>query len=188
MRSAGRMSRINSGDTAPVQPSGPVGPLLPERMVCSEGSGFGIEPTDGDGWSLATSNQTAIFTVLTSVSVVLIYIAYAMALAAQLRRRMMMRSNPATSGSTYFSLGRWGLPINIAALAFLLLGAVNFIWPRPQIYGAGAYRFGGMLVVVAIILAGLLYRAAQRRPGAGADAAVERETARTPRLTPETAL
>jgi urea carboxylase system permease len=110
---------------------------------------------------LATANQTAIFTVLTSVSVVLIYLAYAMALAAQLRRRLT-RSRQSTTPTGYFSLGRWGLTVNIAALVFLVLGAVNFVWPRPEVYGAGGYRFGGLIVVVGIIAVGVLYRLCRR--------------------------
>lgn len=115
---------------------------------------------------LATANQTAIFTVLTSVSVVLVYLAYAMALAAQLRRRLMAGSRSSTV-SGYFTLGRLGPPVNAAALVYLVLGAINFVWPRPQVYGAGGYRFGGLVVVAVIIAAGLLYRVVQRPdPGA----------------------
>lgn len=106
---------------------------------------------------IATANQPKIFTVLTSVSVVLVYIAYAMSLAAQLRSR---RLQPGASRKVLgqFSLGRWGLPINIVALLFLIAGAVNFVWPRPQIYGAGAYRWGGAIFVLATVGGGLVYR------------------------------
>lgn len=110
---------------------------------------------------LATANQHAIFTVLTSVSVVLIYLAYAMALAAQLRRRFT-KDSKGTVPTGYFNLGRWGLPVNLAALVFLVLGAINFIWPREEMYGTGAYRFGGLIVGAAVVGIGLLYRKLRR--------------------------
>ena len=105
---------------------------------------------------LSTANQPAIFTVLTSVSVVLIYLAYAMAVAAQLRRRL--KEGRQTTPTKYFNMGKWGLPVNIAALLFLVLGAINFVWPREEIYGKDAYQYGGLIVVAAVIGIGLIYR------------------------------
>ncbi|MCW2598691.1 MAG: amino acid permease [Frankiales bacterium] len=106
---------------------------------------------------VATARQPKIFTVITSVSVVLIYLAYAMSLAAQLRNRRR-DSGPSTKEAGHFSLGRWGMPINVVGLLFLSLGAINFVWPRPQIYGAGAYRWGGVIFVSLTVLCGLMYR------------------------------
>ena len=112
---------------------------------------------------IATARQPQIFTVLTSVSVVLVYIAYAMALAAHLRSRRV-QDGVLKKVPGHFSLGRWGLAINIAALLFLILGAINFVWPRPQIYGAGAYRWGGVIFVAATLGGGLIYRRFRHAP------------------------
>ena len=38
--------------------------------------------------------------------------------------------------SPYFSLGRWGLPVNAIAVVWGLFVVINIGWPRPEIYGA----------------------------------------------------
>ena len=48
--------------------------------------------------------------------------------------------------SPYFSLGRWGLPVNAVAVVWGLFVVINIGWPRPEIYGAGAWsRFAAPL-------------------------------------------
>ena len=37
----------------------------------------------------------------------------------------------------YFSLGRFGLPINVIAVLWGLFVVINIGWPRPEIYGSG---------------------------------------------------
>jgi len=56
-----------------------------------------------------------------------------------------------------FALGRWGLPVNLAAVAFGTFMVVNVAWPRPEIYGAAPHmRFAAIwltLVVVGLAVA-----------------------------------
>jgi hypothetical protein len=44
----------------------------------------------------------------------------------------------------YFSLGRWGLPVNPLAVIFQVGVMVNVAWPRPAVYGAFVGLLGGL--------------------------------------------
>ena len=60
--------------------------------------------------------QPQIFTVITSIGIVMIYIAYLLVTVPMLLARLRgeWRSEDAPPG--YFSLGRWGLPVNVLAV------------------------------------------------------------------------
>ena len=61
-------------------------------------------------------------------------------------------------GAPYFSLGRWGLPVNLIAVVWGLFVVVNIGWPRPEVYGSGAWsRFSAPLATLTLIGAGTLY-------------------------------
>jgi hypothetical protein len=67
------------------------------------------------------------------VSVVIVYAAYLMVTVPALVHRLR-GTDGATSPQGYFTLGRWGLPVNLVAVgmgAFLL---INIAWPRAEIY------------------------------------------------------
>jgi urea carboxylase system permease len=99
-----------------------------------------------------------IFLVVTSVSIVIVYIAYLLVtVPAMLQRRR--NGWPEDQGRTgWFFLGRRrGLLVNGTAIGYGLLMALNLIWPRTAIYGGGAYAWGGVIVVAAIMLIGAAY-------------------------------
>ena len=50
---------------------------------------------------------------------------------------------PKPDHGPYFSLGRWGLPVNIAAVAYGTLVAINIAWPRNAIYNCARARRTG---------------------------------------------
>ena len=50
--------------------------------------------------------------------------------------RRMRGDWPKPDHGPYFSLGRWGLPVNIAAVVYGALVAINIAWPRNSIYNA----------------------------------------------------
>jgi len=59
---------------------------------------------------------------------------------------------PTAEHGPYFSLGRWGLPVNLAAVIFQAIVMINLAWPRAQVYGNdrwyyqwGAFVFVGIL-------------------------------------------
>ncbi|MEE4544560.1 amino acid permease [Streptomyces sp. V4-01] len=68
--------------------------------------------------------------------IVMLYLAYAMVTGPQLLRRLRGRLPAGTdeSGAPLFSLGRWGVPVNVLALLYGLTMAVNLAWPRAAVY------------------------------------------------------
>jgi amino acid transporter len=73
----------------------------------------------------------ALFSTITGTSVVVVYLAYLLVTGPLLLRRLRGRF-PAEPGR--FSLGRWAIPVNVAAVAYGLLMIVNIAWPRAEIY------------------------------------------------------
>lgn len=97
-----------------------------------------------------------IFTVVTSVAIVVVYIAYLLVTVPLLLRRL--NGWPADGGRTgLFSLGKAGIVINVLAVLYGALLAFNIIWPREEIYGEGGYAWGGVIFVAAAIGLGLVY-------------------------------
>jgi amino acid transporter len=99
---------------------------------------------------LNVGNQRAFF-VLISVAIIMFYMAYLCVtgplLIARLRRRW-----PTPEHGPYFSLGRWGLLVNVLAVVFQVIVMINLAWPRAQVYGGdhwyyqwGAFVFVGLL-------------------------------------------
>ena len=124
---------------------------------------------------LINLGQTSVFTTVTSISVVIVYLAYLFVtvprLYHRLRRTPAHRPDPA-----YFSLGRWGLPVNVVAVVFGVFLLVNIGWPRAAVYdidGQGwVLQYSAVLAVVVIVVLGLVaYRFTRTRtttaPGAG---------------------
>ncbi|MBT2512197.1 APC family permease [Arthrobacter sp. ISL-30] len=114
--------------------------------------------------------QPAIFTILSSISIVLIYLSYLLVTVPLLRKRLQ-RKWPASGDSSEagFSMGKWGLPVNILAVLWGGAMTLNLIWPRPEIYNSVPpfewyLQWGGVLFVVAVTVGGtLLYRLKIRR-------------------------
>jgi urea carboxylase system permease len=102
-------------------------------------------------------NQPQIFTVVTGVAIVLIYIAYLLVTVPLLRKRLNGWPDRASEQPGLFSLGRWGLAVNIFAVAYGALMAINIGWPRNEVYGAGNYMWGGLIFVGIVIGVGLIY-------------------------------
>jgi amino acid transporter len=106
--------------------------------------------------------QPQIFVVITSLGIIMIYIAYLLVTVPMLlaRLRGTWRSEDAAPG--YFTLGRWGLPVNAAAVGWGLFMTVNLIWPRQSIYNATEpfhwyLKWGGLLFVGGVMLGGFAH-------------------------------
>lgn len=80
------------------------------------------------------SNQSA-FLALTSVAIVMFYIAYLGVTGGMLVRRFK-GTWPKADHGPYFSLGRWGILVNITAVVYGALVVVNIAWPRASVYDA----------------------------------------------------
>jgi urea carboxylase system permease len=105
---------------------------------------------------LNVGNQRAFF-VLTSVAIIMFYIAYLCVTGPLLIARLRGKW-PTPEHGPYFNLGRWGLVVNLLAVVFQVGVMVNLAWPRPAVYGAdhwyfqwGAFTFTGVLGAVGVV-------------------------------------
>lgn len=112
--------------------------------------------------------NAALFTTLSSVCIVMLYSAYLLVSVPTLVARLRGRFAPAEPG--LFSLGRWGVPVNVAAVLYGAAMVVNLGWPRTAVYDpAGEHpwlRFSAPAVVVVVLVLGLLARRAATRAAA----------------------
>jgi urea carboxylase system permease len=106
---------------------------------------------------LVNIKNNSIFLVVTSVSIILVYVAYLMVTAPTFMRRRA--GWPEDGGRTgLFTMGKpWGMVVNGFAICYGMFMAINLIWPRHEVYGAGNYEWGGILAVGAVLVVGLLY-------------------------------
>lgn len=115
------------------------------------------------GLLLLNVGNAGIFSAITATSVVVVYLAYLLVTTPLLLNRLRGKVPVPEAGQ--FSLKRWGLPINIAAVAYGLLMIVNIAWPRAEIYdvaGSGslwALLFPLEFVVAAIVVGWFCRRA-----------------------------
>ncbi|MDE2250520.1 MAG: amino acid permease [Gammaproteobacteria bacterium] len=109
--------------------------------------------------------QPKIFTVLTSIAIIMIYLAYLMVTGPQLRRRLQGQwPPPDLAAGGYFTMGRWGMLVNVVAVAWGAGMALNLAWPRESVYGTPWYNTWGAFVYIAVILgAGLGWYALKGR-------------------------
>lgn len=109
--------------------------------------------------------QPKIFTVLTSIAIIMIYLAYLMVTGPLLKKRLQGQWPPADlKEGGYFTMGRWGLPVNIFAVVWGIGMALNLAWPRAAVYGEPWYNTWGAFVYIGVILgAGLLWYAVKGR-------------------------
>jgi urea carboxylase system permease len=110
---------------------------------------------------LNIANQSA-FGTLTGVAIVMFYLCYLGVTVPMLLRRIR-GTWPKADHGPYFSLGRWGVLVNLAAVTYGAVVAFDIAWPRAAIYGAawyfkfGAYEFIGATVVLGAIWYFIVY-------------------------------
>ncbi|AEV86998.1 amino acid permease [Actinoplanes sp. SE50] len=121
---------------------------------------------------LVNIGQAALFTALTSVCIVLLYLAYALVTIPLLVRRI--KGWPVTGpdvttterGGRLFSLGRTGIVVNGVAVVYGLGMILNLGWPRAEVYDpAGAHwylHYFSLLFVAATLIGGALAYARYR--------------------------
>ncbi|MEV6609815.1 amino acid permease [Kutzneria sp. NPDC051319] len=100
---------------------------------------------------LLNIGQASLFTAVTSVAVVLVYLAYLLVTGPTLLARL--RGELPSDGN--FSLGRWGILVNSVAVAWGAFMAVDIGWPRAEVYDP-AY-FAVALLAAVLVFGGLLY-------------------------------
>ena len=103
--------------------------------------------------------QPKIFTVLTSIAIIMIYLAYLMVTGPMLKKRLQGQWPPKDlKEGGYFTMGRWGMLVNIFAVVWGVVMALNLAWPRAAVYGEPWYNTWGAFVYIGVILgSGLLW-------------------------------
>jgi len=108
--------------------------------------------------------NAALFTTLCSVCIVMVYLAYLLVTVPQLLNRLRGDWNQVgqTLPAGLFSLGRWGLPVNILAVLYGAMMVVNLAWPRPEVYDPSGENpvllYSAPLMVAVVLLLGLWVR------------------------------
>jgi urea carboxylase system permease len=108
------LAKVSSVTGAPIAPALVVGVLSAALLLVNVG-------------------KPALFTDLTSACIVTLYAAYLFVTVPMLVRRLRGGIGGETDGEI-FSLGRWGLLVNIAAVLYGGLMTVNMAWPRASVY------------------------------------------------------
>lgn len=106
----------------------------------------------------------SIFATLGSVSILLFYICYLFVTVPMLVARVRGDWPRSTHGG-HFSLGRWGLPINVAAVLTSLVITIDVAWPRSAVYGNAHWylQYGALLVVGLLVVTGVPYYLLRQR-------------------------
>ncbi|MER8034060.1 amino acid permease [Streptomyces hydrogenans] len=113
------------------------------------------------------------FLAIGTTCIAMVYLAYAMVTGPMLVRRLRGEWPPPGDderdelGRPLFSLGRWGLPVNVLAVGYGLFMTVNLSWPRAAVYdpegGHWYFQWFTVLVLAATVATGAAYRRHRRR-------------------------
>jgi urea carboxylase system permease len=153
---ASRLAAVNGRTGTPILPAIVVGVLSAALLFVNVG-------------------KAALFTDLTSACIVTLYAAYLFVTVPQLLRRMrggLGGGAPTASVSEglvegAFSLGRWGLAVNIGAVAYGALMTLNMAWPRASVYdpagGSWYLQWFSVLLLIGTAATGALAYANLRR-------------------------
>ncbi|MDE2051116.1 MAG: hypothetical protein KGJ72_08870, partial [Gammaproteobacteria bacterium] len=141
-----KLARVNSQTQTPIVPAVAIGVIAELILVLNIG-------------------QPKIFTVLTSIAVIMIYLSYLLVTLPMLRKRLAGQWPPADlAAGGYFNMGRWGMPVNIVAVLWGSGMALNLAWPRAAVYGTPWYNtWGAFVYITAILGAGLWWYAVKGR-------------------------
>jgi urea carboxylase system permease len=95
------------------------------------------------------------FAAITAIAIIMFYICY-MGVTVPMLRRRLRGEWPKPDHGPYFSMGRWGLLVNIVAVAYQTVVVVDLVWPRVSIYNyLGAYHW--YYKWAAVLFIGLMY-------------------------------
>jgi urea carboxylase system permease len=117
---------------------------------------------------LVNMGTPEVFTAVTSVAIIMIYIAYLLVTVPMLVRRLRGQwPDAAGRGSGYFTLGRFGIVVNVLAVVWGVAMSINLAWPRADVYGAGWLQWSAFIFVGAIAAAGLIWYVVRGRHQVG---------------------
>jgi len=118
---------------------------------------------------LVNLGQAGVFAAITSVSVVIVYMAYLMVTVPALIHRL--RGTSLSYGPPIMDLGKWGVPVNLIAVALGAALCINIAWPRAEVYDPEGmswflHYFAVIFVVLTLIVGAFAYKAVKDRDGA----------------------
>jgi urea carboxylase system permease len=113
--------------------------------------------------AINVGNQSA-FLALTSVAIIMFYLAY-LGVTAPLLRRRLRGDWPRAEHGPYFSLGRFGVAVNTFAVLYGIAVAVDIAWPRSSVYDSLAtaghghwyWKWISELFIGAVVVLGAIY-------------------------------
>jgi amino acid transporter len=121
---------------------------------------------------LVNMQQAAIFTALSSLCIAMLYLAYLGVTLPLLVVRIKHRNTDGFPsgvdefGKPQFSLGRWGIAVNVVAVIYQVGMAINLIWPRPEIYDLTGetwwLQWSALLFIGITLLVGAVYFVVKR--------------------------
>jgi amino acid transporter len=107
-----------------------------------------------------------VFELVTSIAILWANLAYWIVVALHLRNRFRPDRHGADAEAR-FSLGKWGLPVNILALIWSTFMVVNVSWPRPATYGVEWYnQYSAWIYTAGLVCLGVFvyyYRLARKQ-------------------------
>ncbi|UQA91865.1 APC family permease [Streptomyces halobius] len=111
------------------------------------------------GILLVNVNQPQIFSVITSIAIIMIYLAYLLVTVPMLVQRLRGDWTPVRGR---FSLGKFGLPVNVLAVVWGTAMSLNLAWPRAAVYNATGpqhwyLRWGAFLFIGVVAVGGFAY-------------------------------
>ena len=96
-----------------------------------------------------------VFELVTSIGVLWANLAYWIVVALQLKNRIKSARSGVDTGAK-FTLGKWGLPVNILALLWSSFMVINVSWPRPGTYGTEwHHQYAAWIYTAGLICVGL---------------------------------
>ena len=97
-----------------------------------------------------------VFELVTSIAILWANLAYWIVVALQLKNRLKLASHGEETDAR-FSLGKWGLPVNILALIWSSFMVINVSWPRTATYGSEWYQqYSAWIYTVGLIIVGVV--------------------------------
>ena len=97
-----------------------------------------------------------VFELVTSIAILWANLAYWIVVALQLKNRIISARNGVDTDAK-FSLGKWGLPVNILALIWSSFMVINVSWPRTATYGLEWYnQYSAWIYTAGLICLGVL--------------------------------
>ena len=106
--------------------------------------------------ALNVANQSA-FVALTGVAIIMFYLCY-LGITGPMLLKRIKGTWPKPDHGPYFSLGRWGVLVNVAAIVYGSVVAFDIAWPRVAVYGAQWYfKWAPYEFIGATILIGAIY-------------------------------